>query len=123
MKLLILAFSLVRSIWWVPNSRPSCLLGRPLLSKSKSRSLCSLSSCPLGEQGGPGWRAGKRRPPVAMALSPPISACIEPHQAKVSGCVKGAGGMAQWGGRRGWQLETWKPEPPDLATSPDLPSS
>lgn len=31
--------------------------------------------------------------------------------------------MAQWGRRRWrWRLETWKPEPPDLATSPDPPS-
>lgn len=39
----------------------------------------------------------------------------------MSGCVEAAGGMAQWGG---WlQLSSWKPEPPDLATSPDPPSS
>lgn len=34
MKLLILAFSPLTSIWWVPNTRPSCLLGRPVLSKA-----------------------------------------------------------------------------------------
>lgn len=58
-----------------------------------------------------------------MALSPPISTHIAASSGQGVWLREGAGGMAQWGGQRGRQLETWKPEPPDLATSPDPPFS
>lgn len=59
------------------SHRPSLAAGETsLLSKSQSPYRVSSPAHWQGEQGRPGSRAGRRRPPVAMALSPPISGCI-----------------------------------------------
>lgn len=119
------AFPLASSIWWVAAVRLSLPIGE--ISLSRLRPCPSAESQLLpnqqgGEQGRPGWWAGRRHPPVAMALSPPISAHIAASPGQGVWLHGGSGWLSGVGCENG-QLETWKPEPPDLATSPDPPSS